>query len=203
MIRVARQPEYPDFDTQVRQRGLRFLASCANPTARQFARHNYWNQALAELYAAYRGTCAYTSRRLVSTGSVDHYRPKSKYPHLAYEWDNYRFCRQAVNNRKGDSEDVIDPFAVQNGWFTLDLPSCLIKANKHVSRAVRVAINNTVNVLGLNRDERLVQERCDLLVALADGKITLEYLDDHYPFLAFEVRRQRVLESLKEVFARS
>lgn len=66
-----------------------------------------------------------------------------------------------------------------------------------------MAINNTVNVLGLNRDERLVQERCDLLVALADKKITLEYLDDHYPFLAFEVRRQRVVNSLKEMFSRT
>ena len=202
MIRVQAKPEYLRFDNKVRQRGRRFLRVHPNPNSDQFRRHNYWAEALDELHATYDRLCAYTTRELVQTGSVDHFRPKSKYPQLAYEWDNYRLARQAINSRKGESEDVIDPFKVCEGWFMLDMPSCLIKPGQGVARKIRVAVNSTINILGLNRDERLVEERCRLLVNLADGEITLRYLDSHYPFLSAEVRRQKVSDSLKQIFSR-
>ena len=202
MIRVYAKPEYPEFDNQVRQRGQRFLSSCPNPSSNQFRNHNYWKAALDELRVAYDCLCAYTTRELVQTGSVDHFRPKSKYPYLAYEWDNYRLARQAINARKGDSEDVIDPFIVCEGWFILDMPSCLIKPGQGIAKEIRKAVNATINILGLNSDERLVDERCRLLVNLADGNITLQYLEGHCPFIAAEVRRQKVYDSLKEIFSR-
>ena len=202
MIPVRAAPEYPEFDRQVRQRGRNFLVTCPNPKSTDFRNHNYWTRALDQLRAAYSNRCAYTTCRLVHTGSVDHFRPKSKYPSLAYEWSNYRLARQTINNRKGESEDVIDPFLVSEGWFTLDLPSCLIKPGVTISAEVRKAVNATINVLGLNRDDRLVEERCDLLISLADGEITLPHLERYYPFLSAEIRRQRVSHSLREIFAR-
>ena len=202
MIRVQPRAEYPAFDTQVRQRGQRFLRGNPNPSSAEFRKHNYWSAALGHLYAAYDRMCAYTTRELVQTGSVDHYRPKSKFPYLAYEWDNYRLARQAINARKGESEEVLDPFQVREGWFTLELPSCLIKPGQGIAKDTRKAVNATINVLGLNRDERLAEERCRLLVSLADGHITLEYLDRHYPFLSLEVNRQGAYGSLKELFSR-
>ena len=202
MIPVPPRAEYPAFDTQVRQRGQRFLRGNPNPSSAEFRKHNYWSAALEHLYAAYDRMCAYTTRELVHTGSVDHYRPKSKFPCLAYEWDNYRLARQAINRRKGESEEVLDPFQVREGWFTLELPSCLIKPGQGIASDTRKAVNSTINVLGLNRDERLVEERCRLLVSLADGHITLEFLDGHYPFLSLEVGRQNAYESLKELFSR-
>lgn len=203
MIRVGEVSEYAGFDSQVRQPGLRFLKMCNNPTSSEFKKHNYWIRATKELHTAYRHLCAYTTRELVKTGSIDHFKPKSKYPKLAYEWSNYRLARQAINLRKGNSEDVIDPFTVHDGWFTLDMPSCLIRPAQHTEREVRRAIHATINTLGLNRDESLVEERHRLLVHLADGNITLEYLDGHYPFLSSEVRRQQVQDSLKLIFSRS
>ena len=202
MIRVQAKPEYPEFDRQVRRKGQRFLNSHPKPNSKQFRKHTYWNAALKELHAAYDHLCAYTTRELVQTGSVDHFRPKSKYPHLAYEWDNYRLARQAINSRKGDSEDVIDPFEVCEGWFILDIPSCLIKPGQGLAEEIRDSVNTTIDVLGLNSDERLVEERCRLLVNLADGNITLKYLESHYPFLSTEVRRQQVHGSLKQIFSR-
>ena len=162
MIRVHAKSEYSEFNQQVRQKGLRFLRVTPNPNSNQFRRHNYWTAALDELHAAYDRLCAYTTRELVQTGTVDHFRPKSKYPYLAYEWDNYRLARQAINSRKRDSEDVVDPFKVCEGWFTLEMPSCLIKPGKNIRRKVRVAVNSTISVLGLNHDDRLVEERCRL-----------------------------------------
>lgn len=201
-MRVQAKPEYSNFDKQVRQRGQRFLNSCPRPTRKQFKGHNYWAGALDDLRAAYNRLCAYTTRELVYTGSVDHFRPKSKYPHLAYEWDNYRFARQTINSRKGESEDVIDPFNVRDGWFTLDMPSCLIKPGHNIAKNIQDAVKATIDVLGLNSDDRLVDERCGLLVSLADGEITLEYLDRHCPFLSAEVRRQQAHGSLRQIFAR-
>ena len=202
MIHVQQMPEYAGFDAQVRQPGLQFLKTCPNPTSSQYKRNSYWKEATKELHTAYRNLCAYTTRELVMTGSIDHFRPKSKYPNLAFEWSNYRLSREAINNRKGDSEDVIDPFTVRDGWFTLDMPSCLIKPAQHITREVRSAICLTIDTLRLNLDEKLVEERHRLLVSLADGHITLEYLDGHYPFLSSEVRRQQVYDSLKLIFSR-
>ena len=201
MIRVHAKPEYPDFDKQVRQKGQKFLNSNPNPNSRQFSRHNYWKTALPQLRAAYDRLCAYTTRELVDSGSIDHFKPKSKYPHLAYEWENYRLARQTINERKGNSEDVIDPFKVREGWLTLDMPSCLIKPGKGVSHRLRDTVNSTIDILGLNRDERLVEERFHLLFNLAKGNITLAYLDIHYPFLSAEVRRQQLSDSLKQIFS--
>ncbi len=194
------QPEYPDFDREVRQRGNVFLKSCPNPNSKQFSRHNYWNKALKQLHAAYDGLCAYTSRELIG-GTVDHFKPKSKFPNLAYEWENYRLARQKINQRKGNTENVADPFKIRNGWFILDLPSCLIKPGNNVSAGVRKKVKETINILQLNHDDRLVDERRDLLVALADELITLEFLDKHYPFLSKEIRRQGVASSLKRIFS--
>ena len=202
MIRIQPRVEYPEFDRRVRQKGLGFLSVNPNPSSEQFRGHNYWRVASAELHAAYDRLCAYTTRELVQTGSVDHFKPKSKYPHLAYEWSNYRLTRQAINARKGESEGVIDPFNVCDGWFILDMPSCLIRPGRGISSETRIAVNATINILGLNNDERLVEERCRLLVDLADGDITLNYLDRHYPFLSAEVRRQDVFDSLRKIFSR-
>lgn len=202
MIRVAQQPEYEGFDQSVRQRGQAFLRGNPNPNSQQFKKHNYWSSCLQNLHAVYQGQCAYTSRHLVETGSVDHFLPKSRYPHLAYEWDNFRLARQVINSRKGNSEEVVDPFQVEQGWFVLDLPSCLVKAGEELTAEIRASVNRTINTLALNQDERLVQERCDLLVNLADGDITLRYLDRHYPFLSSEVRRQNVETDLADLFKR-
>ena len=202
MIRVQAKPEYLGFDKEVRQRGRHFLKTYPNPSSSTFKKHNYWNKALNELHAAYNRLCAYTTRELVQEGSVDHFKPKSKYPYLAYEWDNYRLARQSINTRKGDSDDVVDPFVVCAGWFTLDMPSCLIKPGQNITKEIRKAVNATINVLQLNDDERLVDERCRLLIFLAEGHITLNYLDSHFPFISVEVRRQRVQHSLKKIFSR-
>ena len=202
MIPVSPKPEYPGFDSQVRKRGKGFLSQCPSPDSKQFRRHSYWKYALDQLSAAYDHLCAYTSKELVDSGSIDHFKPKSKYPHLAYEWKNFRLARQTINSRKKDSEDVLDPFAIRLGWFVLDMPSCLIKPGHGISRNVEVAVNTTINVLQLNRDDRLVQERCNLLVDLADGNVTLKFLDRHFPFLSSEVRRQGVSTSLKLIFSR-
>ena len=139
---------------------------------------------------------------LMGDGSVDHYQPKSKYPYLAYEWKNYRYTSPKINSRKGDTEDVMDPFVVETGWFVLGLPDCLVRPGEALDDKLRERIEATIEVLELNDDDRLVQERCNLLVELADGDVTMAFLDRRYPFLSMEVRRQGVEGKLSGIFLR-
>ena len=200
MIPVRQEPEYAAFDAEVRQPGIRFLRGNPSPTSRDFQRHNYWRHAKHELLRAY-FHCAYTSLRVIGAAvSVDHFLPKVKYPKLAYEWDNYRLARPKLNQSKGDSEDVLDPFFVRCGWFFLDLPSCLIHPGDSLRRSRRNDVKATIRVLRLNSSD-LTDERSRWLVDVAMNRISFNYLRRQYPFLASEIERQGIKGQLGTLFA--
>lgn len=200
MIPVQSMPEYPEFDAEVRQRGLAFLTSNPQPNNKEFSKHAYWKSAAPQLRAAYSGRCAYTSMKIVDVASVDHFLPKQQYPNLAYEWSNYRYSRQKLNTRKGSSSEVADPFTIPAGFLWLKFPSCLVIPGDHLSPDDRRAAKMTTNVLQLNNDDALVEERFDFMLALAKDDITLQFLDDWFPFLSIEVRRQGIEHQLKQIF---
>lgn len=204
MIRVSPEPEYPAFDQQVRTPGNAFLADYPNPTSAQFKKKNYWSRAANELHSAYSGICAYTAVYLPELGSVDHFRPKTNYPGLTYEWSNYRLASGRVNSTKGNQEGIIDPFEVGDDWFHLDIPSCLLKPNPGLSRDLQTRIRSTINSLRLNDNDYYVQERCNILIAFAQSEIALNFVKRRYPFLAKEIERQDLLpEFLLESFRMS
>ena len=65
---------------------------------------------------------------------------------------------------------------------------------------LRKKVNAIIDILQLNDDDDIVQERCDWLVDLAKGNVTLEFLDKWYPFLSSEVRRQSIEDDLGLIF---
>ena len=202
MIPVTRQAEPSNFDRNVRQPGQRYLASNPNPTFKE-RRSRCWTRASDDLYEAYNGTCAYSCFYFLRPyASVDHFLPKKYYPHLAYEWDNYRLASPRMNNHKGESEEVIDPFIVQTGWFVLEFPSCLVKAGYGLSRLLTDKINKTVEALKLNDDDTLVQERCNMMLSFADGEVNLSFLQKRFPFLASEIVRQGIESTTHKLFKR-
>jgi len=184
----------------VRKPGAAFLACNPAPTGKEFKKHAYWNKAASDLYTEYSGICAYTAMHMVYPESVDHFKPKSKYPALAYEWNNLRLCRGRVNVSKGDNDHLLDPFEVENTWFRLELPSCLIKAAPGLAHDIKVKVNSTLNTLRLNSDDSLVQERCNILLAYARKHISKEFLAERYPFLAFQIAHQGVDDALAAIF---
>ncbi len=131
--------------------------------------------------------------------SVDHFLPKSKYPDRAYEWDNYRLARPKLNRNKADSEAVVDPFDVRDGWFVLECPSCLIHPGHNLAGSMHQDVSITICVLKLNSDE-LAAERCLWLTDLASDLISFDYLWREYPYLASEVERQGIRGQLKTLF---
>lgn len=149
---------------------------------------------------AYNKICAYTCWYLPSPGSVDHFKPKATYPDLAYEWSNYRLAAERVNNHKADSTEVLDPFTIQDGWFALDFPSCLVVPGPAMPADAETAVLKSIDILRLNDDDYLVEARCELMVHFSLGNVGLQFLRDHYPFLAIEIERQNLQARAAEVF---
>jgi hypothetical protein len=203
VIRVTQQPEPPDFDRKIRQRGNRFLATTPNPTSKQFKKKAFWQQASVNLHTAYNGICAYTCFYLVlADKSVDHFLPKALRPDMAYEWNNYRLSLPRVNQHKDNSLEILDPFIVQTGWFTLDFPSCLVRPNVILVSPLVDKIKKTIELLKLNDDDYFVQKRCDLMLDFAEGILSIGDLSKWYPFLAAEVIRQGIQTTANTIFKR-
>jgi hypothetical protein len=191
VIPVAPQPEPSDFAVKVRLPGESYLRQNAKPNSNGFDKHGYWRSCLADLCLSYGGICAYSSLWLPSEISVDHFKPKSSYPALAYEWSNYRLASRRVNKNKGDSEDVLDPFAVVLGWFVLDLATLRVNPEGSLDHQVKRSVQRTIDILKLN-DEPFVRARFGLVRDYLDGLLTLEFLKRKYPFVAVEIMRQGV-----------
>jgi hypothetical protein len=198
VIKVDQQPESPNFDTDVRKAGQKLFLN-GYPISNKGYK-NYWRHCARHLHQAYGGVCSYSCMYVIAPGSVDHFLPKVKYPQQAYEWANYRLSTQRVNQHKSDSEDIIDPFNVREGWFVLDFPSCLVQAGNEITAVIAEQVNITIRVLKLNDDDSLVQERCDIMLEYAKGNVTLNFLQRRYPFLALEISRQGIEDTAVNVF---
>lgn len=203
MIAITPKPEPESFDTTVRQIGYAFLAHCPTPSSDDWRQHRYWKKASDDLYRTYGGICAYTAEwfsRTTTSPSIDHFLPKSVAPHLAYEWSNYRLTTQKANNNKANAVGIADPFCIASGWFLLDLPSCLVKAGMNLSPVNRRQVEHSINVLKLNSDDEYVQNRCNIIMEFVRGDISINFLWRRYPFIAHELTRQNVLDSLSSIF---
>ena len=55
-----------------------------------------WRDFHEELGARFHNICAYCEE--TARGEVDHFRPKSKFPELVYEWSNWVFACHACNS---------------------------------------------------------------------------------------------------------
>jgi hypothetical protein len=196
MIKVNIQPEPATFNAKVRLPGERFLRACGG-RPRKWKKKEFWRETLNDLRISYGGICAYSSFWIPQGGSVDHFWPKSQRPDLAYEWSNYRFCNPKINSNKGDSQEVLDPFNIINGWFTLNFASFLVEPGENLPEDVEKAINDTIRILQLNKDDVLIQSRYEVARSYAMEEVTLPHLQRRYPFIAAEILRQGVTESIK------
>ena len=204
MIRVPPKPEPKAFQNLVREPGQRFLTETPHPTSRQWGRHRYWREILRLLYDAYDGVCAYSCHWIsFDTGadSVEHFIPKSAKPKLAYEWSNYRLVCGRLNGRKRNFRDVLDPFRVKNGWFVIDFPSLQVEPSRHLSPKRRARVQATIDRLKLNDEGTCLKNRAEYVKDYCLGHIDFPYLRRKAPFLALELRRQRLLNRIKDMMS--
>lgn len=201
MIPVEPQPPPPKFFEKVQQPGEAFLARVPNPKEKDWKGHEYWQDIQPELRTAYSAICAYSCHwipAITGFSTVEHFKPKSKYPHLVYDWSNYRLVCGKLNGRKGDYEDVLDPFTLQHGWFVIDFPSLMVFPGPQLSPEQAEQVMKTINRLKLN-DEDFLQERAEYLQDHYVHGYPFSYLERKAPFLASELKRQDLMERIKEI----
>lgn len=211
MIPVFLAPEPATFDARIRQKGKSALQELigGGPSIRRRGRLRkkvadrvediapemmplFWQDCLPELHQAYGGICAYSCMYIdlaVGGSTVDHFEAKSRRPDLAYEWQNYRLASTRMNSRKGNRSGVLDPFAVQKGWFCLEFVAFQVFANPDCPSLIRSAIEETIRILGLC-DELCCNHRREYYELYAHECVTLDYLRQRCPLVASEIVRQ-------------
>ena len=205
MIPITEAQEPLDFARTVRAPGNAFLMDCPNPTERQFRSHSYWSRARSDLLISYGRICAYSCHYIAAdTGAdtVEHFAPKSVYPHLAYEWSNYRLVCGRLNGRKGVYEDILDPFTLRKDLFQLKLPSLLLTPLDDIPKNDKAAVNRTISRLKLNDDETCVEARLTYMLDYLKNNITIDYLREKAPFIYKEITRQQLdIATLRNMFS--
>jgi hypothetical protein len=91
----------------------------------------------------------------------------------------------------------LDPFHIQPGWFVLDFSNCHVKPNREVPQPIRTQVENTIRILRLNSDDSLVQFRFSLVRNYSKNHIDMHFLNTCYPFMAIELVRQGLDQSIK------
>jgi uncharacterized protein (TIGR02646 family) len=122
------------------------------------------------MYASY---CCYCEGNSELTGylEIEHYKPKSLFPELSFDWDNLHYSCSRCNKNKGNKWDenapILDPvrdFPEQHLYFKEVILDC----NKEDERT-----SNTINHLKLNRIE-LLNVRTKLLSTVLSIKKSLK-----------------------------
>jgi hypothetical protein len=198
LINVGKKPAPTDFDARVRHPGLAYLKSLG-ALKPNFKTRNYWTRAANELYVRYQQTCAYSGlwiAPVTGSTSVEHFVPKSVDYEKAYDWDNYRLVCGTLNGRKGNYQDVLDPFLIQDGWFVLTFPSLTVHPGPTLVNPVSGQVAATIKRLKLNdtactdNREAWLRMYCEAVNNGCAEATAFQVLNRHAPFIAKEIVRQ-------------
>lgn len=168
MIKVTRGSQPEGFQQRASKWQLRFYQERENDPALTITK--FWNRIRGEirtdalhLYHVSHGKCAFCESYMadVSTPHIEHYRPKSRFPDLAFDWDNWLLSCQRCNDKKWRHFPLCD-----------DLPCLIDPATEdpeaHITFTGYVPISNTlrgqetIKLVGLDRSP-LEEERSQWL----------------------------------------
>jgi hypothetical protein len=152
----------------------------------------YWREALGDLLERYDRVCSYLCLyipRGVGAPSVDHMVAKSMRWDQVYEWTNYRLACSLMNARKDAIASVLDPFVIEDGWFALELVGLQVVPGDGLPDEIETSVKDTIEQLRLN-DAICCEARAEYADDYWDGRIRLDYLRRHAPFVETELRRQ-------------
>ena len=209
-MRVPRIAPTASYEQRVRIPGDAFLALYPSPTREQFRRNDFWTEVHDEMYDAYGGICMYCASWTPRTQrgasiwqtTIDHFLPKSVVPNLAYDWTNFRLCRNDINTKKALDLYVPDPFGILNEWFQIDFATWRVCPSDDAPIYVKHRIRSAFVRLGLNEDAYIEerQNAASVYVHQPADRVQLEAL---YPFLTGEIERQsagtNLLDDLRQI----
>lgn len=140
-----------------------------------------WTRFRDDLRSRFHGICGYCEEE-TAPGTLDHFRPKSKFPKLVYEWSNWVFACQPCNQSKGDKwpdDGYVDPCAClmserPENFFDFDLDTGSILPGSLLSAERRSKSRKTIDEIGLNDSEHLKKRLAQIELA----KSLLSFLAD-------------------------
>ena len=117
---------------------------------------SYWLNFLDELEGVFKGLCAYCEE--YTFGEVDHFQPKSKFPHLVYTWGNWLFACHECNHSKLDkwpADGYVDPCAIleidrPEHYFVFDTQTGRVMPNGNLTADYRKKAQETIDHIGIN-----------------------------------------------------
>jgi hypothetical protein len=181
MIHFAPVPEPQEFKQKAQEPGERWLAQ--HPDANR--PKDYWSPFKSRLADGFGHLCGY-SAMYEPVGTVDHFVSFNEAPDLAYRWSNYRYSSGWINSSKSklSSDQIFDPYEVQDGWFELHLPSLQLKVSPDIPPTEKAKAGFVLQRLHLAHDERILRQRRAWYRLYQEGKLTLEGLREMAPLIA-------------------
>ena len=131
-----------------------------------------WRSFREDLGQRFHLKCGYCES--ISRGQVDHFRPKSVFPALVYEWSNWIFSCGDCNQAKSDKwpeEGYVDPCSASGScrpesYFTFNTKTGEIRPLDDLEQARYEKAVKTIDDLNLNGEQHM-KRRGRLLEALA------------------------------------
>ena len=122
---------------------------------------NHWRDFRPALARRFLGKCGYCERLCdgpANAPTLDHFRPRDKFPELTYEWTNWIFCCARCNGEKDNrwpDTGYIDPCAVPvderpEAYLDVDDRTGEVIARQGLTDAGRNKAQNTIEDIGLN-----------------------------------------------------
>lgn len=154
-------------------------------------------QTLKQLKEMFQGCCAYCEGEYncTSYGEIEHFKPKSIYPELMFEYGNMNLACKICNNIKREKfdEKLINP--------TVDNPEEHLKYDKYLIEALDERGIFTIDMFDINSNDRINKKK-ELYDKIKDRMILikklLDKLEDNNDN-ATEIVKDIISETIEEV----
>jgi uncharacterized protein (TIGR02646 family) len=186
------------------------------------------------LYDMFSGKCAFCERKVeLSAGRIEHFRPKSQYVDLTFDWNNFLYSCEVCNNRKGDkfpldcdgtpllidpTDEDCDIYEYLEFYWDEELELTRVDGKDGREKVVTEILDLNRKDLRKHRDKQLRILSNFLKFAKDGNQKAIEYLrqcckfDEEYtafalfyilPYLAHELHIPEAIEMIREVGKRS
>jgi len=155
----------PSYLSDYEQLGKEYAAKKANrkkAKADNFDWKGLYEPLLIDLSTLTKNHCSYCDlsgvRRGQSSPTIDHFKPKSKFPLLAYTWDNLFLCCTECQKRISKFDDLLlKPDSSDytfDEYFIINTITGEIEPNKLKSKANQKRAKETIKIFKLNDFDR-------------------------------------------------
>jgi uncharacterized protein (TIGR02646 family) len=186
------------------------------------------------LYDMFSSKCAFCERNVeLSSGRIEHFRPKSQYVDLTFDWNNFLYSCEVCNNRKGDkfpldcdgtpllidpTDEDCDIYEYLEFYWDEETQLASVVGKDGRGKVVTEILDLNRKDLRKHRDKQLTILSNFLKFAKDGNQKAIEYLrqcckfDEEYtafalfyilPYLAHELHISEAIEMIKEVGKRS